>query len=98
MLGEMLKEAELWFSVFSSDLFLNNYYMVQVNMGDMVDCQPKQTQVLQHFSLKQLAFQNTENWKKYILSNENLHIALLYLFRKGSAEVKFFNSDAVIKS
>ena len=97
MLGEMLKEAELWFSVFNSDLSLSNYPMVQVNMGDMVDCQPKQTKVLQHFSLKQLAFQNTENWKKCILSNENLHTALLYLFRKASAEVKFFNSDAVIK-
>ena len=75
MLGEMLKEAELWFSVFNSDLSLSNYPMVQVNMGDMVDCQPKQTKVLQHFYLKQLAFQNTENWKKCILSNENIYTA-----------------------
>ena len=96
MLGELLKEAGVWFSVFNSDQFSTRCSAVQVNMNDMED-KSKQTMVLQHFSTKRLVFQNTENWRRCSLSNQALHLALLYLFRKGSAEVRQFNSTIVIQ-
>ena len=98
MLGELLQEADLWFSVFHSVMFTSSSCsVVQVNLKNSVENQSQQTQVMKYFTIRKLVFQNSENWKKCTLTDQTLHAALLYLFRKASAEVKQFNPDSVIK-
>ena len=51
-----------------------------------------QTSVLSYFTIKKLVVSTTENHRVCILSDGCLNLALLYLFRKGSGEVKQFVS------
>ena len=95
MLGEMLKEAKLWFSVFSTDLALNNSSCVKIMSKVHQNSLPGVTKVLGHFTLKKLTVNNM-NQKKLILTENSLHQALLYLFRKSSNEVHKFVSKKVI--
>ena len=98
MVGELLKEAELWFSVFNSDMFSTNCTALMVmTKADMENNKQSETKVLGHFSIKKLVFQNTVDVKDCVLTDQSLHLALLYLFRKGSSEVRNFTSSSVIK-
>lgn len=95
MLGELLREAKIWFSVFQSSMFSSNPQLLEINLNDKK--KPSQTRVLHHFSIKKLVFQNTQDWRECLLSDETLHMALLYLFRKGSEEVKKFNPSKLVQ-
>ena len=97
MLGKLLSEAKIWFTVFKSDMMSTGPSVIQMNLLYKEEGQTSNTKVLQHFSMKMLVFENTQDWKKCLLSDEALHLALLYLFRKGSAEVKQFNSHSVVQ-
>ena len=97
MLGELLGEAKMWFSVFQTSMFPSNLQLLEINLTDKENKKPNQTRVLQHFSIKKLAFQSTQDWRECLLSDESLHMALLYLFRKGSREVKKFNTSKLVQ-
>ena len=97
-LGDLLKEAKLWFSIFSCDLKTANINSVKVvSKLDRVTDMPSETRVLGHFTVKKLVFSNTEDQRECILTDKSLHQALLYIFRKGTLEVKQFVSKKVIK-
>lgn len=96
MLGHLLRESRMWFSVFPSNMTSPESNLVKVVEGST--SMPGQTQVLQHFSLRKLVLAGSQdqNRQEYILSNHCLHQALLYLFRKGALEVKKFVSKKVV--
>ena len=97
MVGELLKEADLWFSVFNSDMFSTSCTtLMVVTKADKEKNMSSQTKVLNHFSIKKLVFQNTVDVKECMLTDDSLHQALLCLFRKSSTEVKNFNNSVVI--
>ena len=100
MLGELLREANLWFSVFSSivtttpnrDTMNSIKVLTSKNQDtDMVS----ETRVLAHFSIKKLVFANSQH-QELILTDQDLHQALLYLYRKASLEVKNFTNKKTI--
>ena len=96
MLGKLLSEAKLWFSVFSSIVGTNpSMDTIKVLTGEEKNDMVCETRVLGHFAIKKLVFANTEH-QELILTDNDLHQALLYLYRKGSLEVKNFVSNKVI--
>ena len=85
MVGKLLSEADLWFSVFKSEQFASKCAtLMVVTKADMGEDQTSQTMVLNYFTIKKLAFQNTVDVKDCLLTDDCLHQALLYLFRKSS--------------
>ena len=91
--GVLLREAKLWFSTFQCDMSMKKVLSVNVQTKEVMPCQ---TQVLSYFTVKQLAFENTGELT-CSLTDTSLHLALLYLFRKGAAEVKNFVSKKVVQ-
>ena len=91
--GVLLREAKLWFSTFQCDMSMKKVLSVNVMTKEAMPCQ---TQVLSYFTVKQLAFENTGELT-CSLTDTSLHLALLYLFRKGAAEVKHFVSKKVVE-
>ena len=87
----------MWFTMCKSEKLPNQTktLMVYTNEKREVDLNCE-TKVLSHFSIQKLVLQNTVDVKYCILSDDCLHLALLYLFRKSSLEVKNFNSHSVI--
>ena len=97
MLGDLLREAKLWFSVFSCDrVTVECSPSIKVFTTLETDTMPEQTNVLRKFTIKQLVLSNSDNHKQCLLSDNSLHLALLYLYRKGSIEVKHFTSKKVL--
>ena len=97
MLGDLLREAKLWFSVFSCDRVTDECSpSIKVFTKLETDTMPEQTNVLRKFTIKQLVLSNSDNHKQCLLSDNSLHLALLYLYRKGSIEVKHFTSKKVL--
>ena len=88
MTGLLLGETKLWFTTFYCDM--TRKQLVSVNVMTKEDNRPGLTQVLSHFALKRLVFQN--NRVSCVLSDSSLHLALLYLYRKGTNEVKHFTN------
>ena len=96
MVGELLKEAKVWFSAFSCDLLTAKFSSVKVlTKVDTGTDMTNQTKVLGHFAIKKLVF-NTDSQKECLLNESFLHMALLYLFRKSTVEVKHFNSKKIL--
>ena len=97
MLGHLLKEASLWFSVFSCDLNSTKISSVKVvTKVEHFNSMSNQTKVLKHFTIKKLVLSSNEEKGDCILSDICLHQALLYLFRKATLEVKEFVSQKII--
>ena len=97
MLGHLLKEASLWFSVFSCDLNSTKISSVKVvTKVEHFNSMSNQTKVLKHFTIKKLVLSSNEEKRDCILSDICLHQALLYLFRKATLEVKEFVSQKII--
>ena len=94
MLGHLLKEASLRFSVFSCDLLTAKVNSVKIITKTAEDMEV--TKVLGHFTNKKLVFNNTENQDVCRLTDSCLHQALIYIFRKGAAEVKNFVSKKAV--
>ena len=93
---ELLKEAKVWFSAFSCDLLTTKFSSVKVlTKVDTGTDMTNQTKVLGHFAIKKLVF-NTDSQKECLLNESFLHMALLYLFRKSTGEVKHFNSKKIL--
>ena len=96
MAGELLMESRLWFAVFSCDVTTTQSNCMKVMTIEKQESDKlSQTRVLGHFAIKKLVFANTQH-QELLLSDRELHQALLYLFRKGSQEVKKFVSKKVI--
>ena len=97
MLGQLLKEAGLWFSVFSCTLTTLQTSSVKIlTDNDQENSLPSNTKILKHFTVKKLVFSTSEYEQDCILTDSCLHQVLLYLFRKGTKEVKKFVSNKVI--
>ena len=97
MLGQLLKEAGLWFSVFSCTLTTLQTSSVKIlTNNDQENSLPSNTKILKHFTVKKLVFSTSEYEQDCILTDSCLHQVLLYLFRKGTKEVKKFVSNKVI--
>ena len=97
MIGELLKEAKLWFSTFSSDMTIPlDSPSIKVFTMQEPDSKPRQTDVMRKFTMKQLIFSNTGDGTQCLLSNSSIHLALLYLYRKGSTEVLHFTSKKLL--
>ena len=97
-LGMLLGEAKLWFSIFTSMVDnstknrSNQIRVLTAKQSEMLAC----SEIITHFSLKTFSCASTEN--ELILTDQVLHQALLYLYRKGSLEVKkFLNKKVVTK-
>ena len=97
LLGELLREAKVWFSVFSTDLSSAKCNSVKIlsNVNQEASMN-SMTSVLKHFTIKKLMTNNTEIQRDCILTDGCLHLALLYLFRKGTKEVRQFVSKKFI--
>ena len=95
-LGMLLGEARLWFSVFTSMVdnstkdSCKQIRVLTAKQGEVPSC----SEIINQFSLKTLSGASTEN--ELILTDQVLHQALLYLYRKGSLEVKRFLSKKVV--
>ena len=95
-LGELLREAKLWFSVFSCDLSDVKITTVKVMTSHNQKLgTTNQTVVLGHFAVKKLMLNSTEV-RQCILNDSCLHLSLVYLFRKGTMEVKHFVNKKTI--
>ena len=97
MLGEWLREARLWFSTFSCDIVTNeNSSFIKVLTTLKPDTMPEQSNVLRKFTIKQLVLSSSDDQKQCLLSNSTINLALLYLYRKGSIEVKHFTNKKML--
>ena len=97
MLGEWLREARLWFSTFSCDIVTNeNSSFIKVLTTLKPDTMPEQSNVLRKFTIKQLVLNSSDDQKQCLLSNSTINLALLYLYRKGSIEVKHFTNKKML--
>ena len=90
--GLLLGEAKLWFSTFQCDVITSKQVItVNVQQSKVMDNMTNQTNILRYFTIKQLVFESSEQLV-CSLTDQCLHLALLYLFRKGAAEVRKFVS------
>ena len=97
MLGQLLREAKLWFSTFASDMVTTEVmFTVKVFTTLDPDTMPRDTKVLRKFTIKKLVLSSRDDQKECLLTDSSLHLALLYLFRKGSNEVRHFTSKKVL--
>ena len=95
MVGVLLREAKIWFSTFTCDMVKKELISVNVpSKEEDLMCHTK-TKVLGYFTNKKLAFESNGQ-VTCSLTDKALHIALLYLFRKGAAEVRNFTSKKVV--
>ena len=86
--GALLGEAKFWFSTFHCNLSSKKVVTVCVQAGSQ-EVKDNHTQVLKFFTIKQLGFGSNEQLE-CSLTDRCLHLALLYLYRKGANEVKNF--------
>ena len=97
LLGELLRSAKLWFSAFPSDFKNNTTSSLKVMTCREQDINMEtQPCVLRYFTIKKLVVSTEENHRVCILTDGSLNLALLYLFRKGSAEVRNFVSKKFV--
>ena len=89
--GHMLQKSSLWFSAFKCDISDKRLPCIAVDKST----EWQSSQLLCLFGKQDFVFQSTE-FPVNVLTERSLHLALLYLFRKGSAEVKEFCSQTVI--
>ena len=90
-LGELLRSARLWFSAFSCDIVTSKARAVKIlTCTDQDSSINTKTCVLNYFSIKKLTFNSMNTSRVFVLTDGYLNLALLYLFRKSSAEVKKF--------
>ena len=97
LLGELLREAKLWFSTFSSDMTRSS---AKIRVFTILEEEaiPRQTDVLRKFTVKKFLLSDTgETPARCLLSNESIHLALLYLYRKGTIETKHFTNKKVLE-
>ena len=95
-MGRLLTESELWFTMFKSEQLSHHRQTLIVHTEENMISGDCKTKVMNHFTIKKLCLQNTDSVQGCVLSEEDLHLALLYLFRKSSLEVKKFNTQAAI--
>ena len=86
--GALLGEAKFWFSTFHCNLSSKQVVTVCVQAGSK-EIKDNYTQVLKFFAIKQLGFESNSQ-QECSLTDRCLHLALLYLYRKGANEVKNF--------
>ena len=86
--GAQLGEAKFWFSTFHCNLSSKQVVTVCVQAGSK-EIKDNHTQVLKFFAIKQLGFEGNSQ-QECSLTDRCLHLALLYLYRKGANEVKNF--------
>ena len=96
MLGPLLRETELWFSVFPCKVGSVVMNPVQINLQSMPVDTNCGSPVSTYFIQKQLILNSNADAKPCLLSENSLHQALLYLFRKGTFEVKKFVSKQTL--
>ena len=96
LMGRLLTESELWFTMFKSEQLSHHKQTLIVHTEENMISGDCRTKVMNHFTIKKLCLQNTDSVQGCVLSEEDLHLALLYLFRKSSLEVKKFNTQAAI--
>ena len=89
--GQMLHMSSLWFSAFKCDISDKRLPCI----ADDKSTELQSSQLLCLFGKQDFVFQSKE-FPVNVLTERSLHLALLYLFRKGSAEVKEFCSQTVI--
>ena len=95
MQGPLLRESNLWFSVFPCKVGSVSMHFPHLTADQQTDSE--HPSLLSLFALKNLAFEIDRPNKQYcILTDTILNQALLYLFRKGSLEVKKFVSKQII--
>ena len=92
--GSLLREAKLWFSTFHCKLSGRQVVTVCVQAGSK-RVEDNHSQVLKFFTIKQLGFESNAQLE-CSLTDRCLHLALLYLYRKGAKEVKNFVDKKLI--
>ena len=96
MQGSLLAETRLWFSAFPCQVGSVDMNILQINSESLPVNSSYGLSVVNHFALKKLVPSSNVSIAPCILSEDCLHLALLYLFRKGTLEVKHFVSKQTL--
>ena len=91
--GDLLRSTRVWFSAFPVDLNEVQFQTFGVVSSDRpLPDTVKLNSIAQHFSVTQCKTNQVSNQSCLILDDNVINLALLYLFRKSSCEVKKFVS------
>ena len=90
MLGQLLKESSLWFSVFPCDLSTTRFSSIKVvSRLDQNPSMFNKTNVLKHFTIMKLVVTRTENQRDCVLTDSCLHQVHWLLVSQGQHSSTF---------
>ena len=92
MLGEILRESRVWFSSFSTDVTIMSSSNMKVLTIMNQESKPGETDILRKFTKKQFSLASSPDETSCLLSNEFIHMAFIYLYRKETKVVKKFTN------